>query len=394
MANPYIQNWSTSGDLAQPVLSGYKLGSLIRQRRRDEELNNILKAAYQPGQPARTEIMPNDELGIEFQRPATPGGLNFNNAIAAMYQGGFGKEAMTLQQQHEQNEIAKLLKQAQIAKAMGTIPGQSPSNVREWEYFKQLQPDQQDMYLRMKRADKFLDTGSGYVVPSPAKPTTVSPVVNRGLKPSEELSYIEDKKTTEKRAEGGVKKEMLFPKARDTMTSLTTQWKVVDDTINKALTQISPFSAGVGSWFTVFPATQAKDLQRSLETIKANVGFDKLQDMRNNSPTGGALGQVSEFENRLLQSVNSSMEQDQSPQQLIENLKRVQTDLRNLKEAKELAFQTDYAGFLNKQPTQPEQPAAPIGAVQPQLQPGKTIEDGFIYMGGDPGKQESWKPLR
>jgi hypothetical protein len=57
--------------------------------------------------------------------------------------------------------------------------------------------------------------------------------------------------------------------------------------------------------------------------VKANAGFDRLQEMRNNSPTGGALGQVSEREIAFLQSTIGNLEQSQSADQLRQNLNRV-----------------------------------------------------------------------
>ena len=53
------------------------------------------------------------------------------------------------------------------------------------------------------------------------------------------------------------------------------------------------------------PGTEAQATAAKLDTIKANIGFDKLQKMRDASPTGGALGQVSERELGFLQSLSS-----------------------------------------------------------------------------------------
>ncbi len=80
---------------------------------------------------------------------------------------------------------------------------------------------------------------------------------------------------------------------------------------------------GVGSLLSFVPDTNAKDVASMLDTIKAVTGFDQLNQMRANSPTGGALGQVSELENRLLQAALGSLQQDQSKDQFIFNLKRV-----------------------------------------------------------------------
>lgn len=99
---------------------------------------------------------------------------------------------------------------------------------------------------------------------------------------------------------------------------------VVNDAIGRAIPLISNFSAGVGSYLKILPATDAKNLERLLDAVKANAGFDKLQDMRDNSPTGGALGQVSNLELNFLQSVFGNLDQDQSPAQLRYNLQMFQ----------------------------------------------------------------------
>ena len=75
-----------------------------------------------------------------------------------------------------------------------------------------------------------------------------------------------------------------------------------------------------GSILSNIPGSEARDFQARLETIKANIGFDKLQAMRDASPTGGALGQVSEMELRQLNASMGNLEQSQSPEQLRENL--------------------------------------------------------------------------
>ena len=80
---------------------------------------------------------------------------------------------------------------------------------------------------------------------------------------------------------------------------------------------------GVFSAASAIPGTKAHDVARTLDTIKANIGFDKLQAMRDASPTGGALGQVSERENILLQSTFGSLAQSQSGDQFKRNLKRL-----------------------------------------------------------------------
>lgn len=82
-------------------------------------------------------------------------------------------------------------------------------------------------------------------------------------------------------------------------------------------------AAGIGQLLANVPGTDAADLQALLGTIRANAGFDQLQAMRDASPTGGALGAVSEGEGRRLESAIGNLEQSQSKEQLVFNLKRV-----------------------------------------------------------------------
>lgn len=80
---------------------------------------------------------------------------------------------------------------------------------------------------------------------------------------------------------------------------------------------------GFGALFKAVPASDAKNVAALLDTIKANAGFDKLGAMRAASPTGGALGNVTERELSLLQSTIGSLEQEQSQEQFVRNLQRV-----------------------------------------------------------------------
>jgi hypothetical protein len=56
------------------------------------------------------------------------------------------------------------------------------------------------------------------------------------------------------------------------------------------------------------PNTDARELASKVDTIQANLAFDELDKMRKNSPTGGALGQVTEMELRLLKSAVSGLD--------------------------------------------------------------------------------------
>ena len=91
----------------------------------------------------------------------------------------------------------------------------------------------------------------------------------------------------------------------------------------KAKGLVGGMTSGYGSVLAAIPGTSARSLSGFLDTIKANAAFNELQDMRANSPTGGALGNVSDKEASLLQSTIGSLDQGQEAPQLNENIDTV-----------------------------------------------------------------------
>lgn len=76
--------------------------------------------------------------------------------------------------------------------------------------------------------------------------------------------------------------------------------------------------------------TAALDINKLIDPIQASIGFDRLQRMREASPTGGALGQVSERELDLLMATLSSLDQAQSEEQFLQSLNKVETRYKNI----------------------------------------------------------------
>lgn len=87
----------------------------------------------------------------------------------------------------------------------------------------------------------------------------------------------------------------------------------------------SPTTGALGGMFAKVGGTDAFDVGALLRTIGGNIGFDRLQQMRDASPTGGALGAINQQELNLLMSVMGSLEQSQSEGQLMDNLNRLET---------------------------------------------------------------------
>lgn len=71
------------------------------------------------------------------------------------------------------------------------------------------------------------------------------------------------------------------------------------------------------------PGTDAADAQAKLNTLKSQVAFGVLQEMRNNSKTGGALGSVSDAEGKRLEANLAALENAQSYEQMRDSLKKI-----------------------------------------------------------------------
>jgi hypothetical protein len=90
-------------------------------------------------------------------------------------------------------------------------------------------------------------------------------------------------------------------------------------------------TGGLGWAMQNIGGTPAYDLDKMVDQLKANIGFQELQAMRAASPTGGALGQVAVRELELLQSVLGSIEVGQSTGQLKKSLVKIKTHFENWK---------------------------------------------------------------
>lgn len=86
---------------------------------------------------------------------------------------------------------------------------------------------------------------------------------------------------------------------------------------------LGALQAGDNGWWKGIPGTPGYNLARDLDTIKARVGFANLQKMRQNSPTGGAVGNPTDKDIQFLQSTEGNLDVGQGAGQLRQNLDRV-----------------------------------------------------------------------
>lgn len=112
------------------------------------------------------------------------------------------------------------------------------------------------------------------------------------------------------------------------------------DQVNYIIPKVSAWTSGMGGGMlrNVY-GTGARELQSELESLKSDIGFKALQEMRAASKTGGALGQVSDTENKLLAQSLGGLDQANSPDVLKKQLENIAGSLQRWSIAKRQAGQ-------------------------------------------------------
>lgn len=130
----------------------------------------------------------------------------------------------------------------------------------------------------------------------------------------------------------------------------------------------------VGQMTSGIDSSPAGRLESHLIGIRARIGFEELNKMRASSPTGGALGPVSDAENKLLQSVYGSITVGLPADVLKARLRKLDAL---------------YNATIHQPGDLPKIYAMPESAFS-KIQPGET-EGGYEYLGGDRADPKSWR---
>lgn len=109
------------------------------------------------------------------------------------------------------------------------------------------------------------------------------------------------------------------------------------------------------------------DLREKLLTIASNIAITELTKMRQASPTGGAMGNVSDRDMATLMAIKSSLSQEQSPQQLRQTLDRLDKLYQKIE---------GYDADIEPMWTDKIQPGGTAEQVQRRTQSGRTYTKG------------------
>lgn len=101
-------------------------------------------------------------------------------------------------------------------------------------------------------------------------------------------------------------------------------------------------STGIMSHMPTMPGSDSANWQADLETLKAQIGFRGLAEMREASKTGGALGNVTERELGLLHNAYVALLDSQSAEEYTKNLQTLKEMLAGSQEQINQAFAKEY----------------------------------------------------
>lgn len=100
------------------------------------------------------------------------------------------------------------------------------------------------------------------------------------------------------------------------------------------------YGTGAFSMLAALPIpSDARTLGNVVDTLKANLGFEAIQAMRDASPTGGALGQVTERELGFLQSTVANLDTGAGEEELTRQLNKVRNHLTTLRDISQGTYQ-------------------------------------------------------
>lgn len=220
----------------------------------------------------------------------------------------------------------------------------------------------------------FIDPESGQLTKAPHN-TSVLPTVQQKKSPEEELSMFEKKESikadmaarkAEKNAEVQNEKniEKLRPKAKTSALKAIADFDRMEAEATAILNDPNLSKAtGRSSYFYDSPfgaGTKGRDIGSRIETLKSQSSFSTLQEMRNASPTGGALGNVSDKETQLLSENLTALNKTQSDEGFKKSLERLINYTRGAKER----IRRGYSETFNEDLTQDNQNPAKRGSAR------------------------------
>lgn len=124
--------------------------------------------------------------------------------------------------------------------------------------------------------------------------------------------------------------------------------------LNRAIEETTGFTTGIAGLLKIIPGTPQKDLANIIGGIQSRVGIQTIKDMKDASKTGTTgFGAISAPELDILLSYFGRLDQETSKEQLMENLKLIDSEMNRLQNKLRKGRRAGYKRFerLSKNPT-------------------------------------------
>lgn len=156
------------------------------------------------------------------------------------------------------------------------------------------------------------------------------------------------------RIAGGPADETKVNDAKDNKRQILSD--VVSNAADKARELVGMTSTGVvGQGMSMIGQSDAAEIYRQVNTLKANATIERLQTMRSESPTGGALGSVTQQENAMLADAAGALDPSAGPERFNEALDNYELTLDRIVHGYEAGTQL----FMRKKAQKKAAQAAP-----------------------------------
>ena len=375
----YFRGMQGSMQAGQNALAMQQAADKIRQ---DRQLRNILAGAYEQPQagipamgaaPAMGAVQPGaaplSDYPAQAAIPAQAGGLNIENALNAMYQGGFGPEALDLQMKME--------------KQKGGLGTYNPRDYtpESWAGFiKTRDPAALKRYtektVTLGGVEHQLTPDRGYVplstLQDEADAAARLEASKTGAKIKTQTELAPELKFKEKLGSEGAAVYSKLSKAAQEASAFIPRLQSLKELAGKVRT-------GTGAEIKMIAKRALNVDSADMEVLNAKLG--ELAQEILNQQTGTKTD--FDFENAVRQSAALGKTPKANALLIDALIKRQEQAVNFGDQAKQAYEKYGPKGVLDMRYQQPAQTssAPKKGAVQ----------GGYIFLGGDPAKPESWK---
>lgn len=197
---------------------------------------------------------------------------------------------------------------------------------------------------------EFINTGDGTLGVNRFTGDPETDKVLKNLAPDQRIEYLVKKSEETKLAEARQKWRNTETKTLQAIRSVEQKAQTVRETIADARRLASSSSVGLASTLAMLPATDAIALQSKIKTINTIIALSELSKMRQESPTGGAVGALTDGEREALGNVMGEIHQGMTLGELLNVLDQVETRMNDLPVSLRTAYSIDKRKYGSEAP--------------------------------------------